>query len=56
MVINVTMVALVNNVPMVTVITTIVLIILFTSAKGTCEIFHVHAMGEMEVEVYSFLT
>jgi len=50
------MVALVNNVSMVTMITTDFYVILFTSANGTCEYFRVHAMGEVEVEVHLFLT
>ena len=56
MVTNVTMVALINEFPMVTMIAIVVFVILFTSVEGTCEIFRVHAMGEVEVEVYSFLT
>ena len=50
------MVALVNNVPMVTMITTGFFVILFTSAESTCEDFHVHAIGEVDIEVHLFLT
>ena len=41
---------------MVTMITTDMFVILFTSANGICEDFRVHAMGEVDVEVHLFLT
>lgn len=49
------MVALVNNVLMVTMITTDVLVNSFTTEKGTCEDSRVKAIGVVEVEVHSFL-